>query len=161
MAEPRDVTIAVVEEELPAAHAHAGRHGWRLAWLPNDLLLHADGTHPADKSRMRLQGNLADYRALPPIWTCYELDANGTAKPRFPKGGSVPGVGASMFIDPGVICAPFNRLAYATPEYQGPHGNWGGPAKWLDVRGYVRATCLGEMLAQIILHLQSSPGWRT
>jgi hypothetical protein len=158
MSEPRDVIIAAVEEDLPAAHAHAGRHGWCLTWLQDALLLHADGTHPADKTRMRWQANLADYRALPPIWTCYQLDANGAATLRFPKGGSVPSIGASMFLDQGVVCAPFNRLAYSA--YAGPHGDWGGPENWLGVRGHVRATSLGEMLAQIFLHLQHSPGWR-
>jgi hypothetical protein len=78
--------------------------------------------------------------------------------PRFPKGGTLPGGVQSIFHSSGVICAPFNRLAFA--EHAGPHGDWGGPANWLSVRRTVRATNLAEMIAQIEAHLTSSPGWQ-
>jgi hypothetical protein len=64
----------------------------------------------------------------------------------------------SIFHGSGVICAPFNRLAYG--EHGGPHGDWGGPLSWLNVRGHVRATALADMLALIIAHLNYSPGWK-
>jgi len=157
----KDVTIAVVEGELPAAQAYTSRHGWRLDWQPEHLTLFADGHHPADKSPMRWKGDVNNYRALPPIWSCFhgEMKENELVwKPRFPKGGALPGGAASIFHSSGVICAPFNRLAYT--EHSGPHSDWGGSANWLNVRGKVRATTLAEMLAQIVVDLTCSPGWQ-
>ena len=66
MEAPKHVTIAAVEDELPAADGYARRHGWSLTWLPDDLVLLADGTHPADQTRLRLQAKLDSYRACRP-----------------------------------------------------------------------------------------------
>ena len=52
-----------------------------------------------------------------------------------------------MFNTSCFICAPFNRLAYKI--HGGPHQDWNGPEKWLDVCGHVGARTLAEMLAQI------------
>jgi len=159
MTVPKDVTIAVVEDELLAADAYARRHGWSLTWLKDDLVLLADGKHPADQSSMRWHAHLGGYRAFPPAWTCFQREEGKDAfKSRFPKAGSVPGGASSIFHSAGVICAPFNRLAFQ--EHSGPHADWGGPAQWMNVRGHVRATVLAEMLAQIIIHLKFSPGWQ-
>lgn len=158
---PRDVTIAVVEGEMPAVEAYAVRHGWRLDWQRDDLALFAEASHPADKTPMRWKADVASYRALPPIWSCFQgkTKENETSwAPRFPKGGTLPGGVQSIFHSSGVICAPFNRLAFA--EHAGPHGDWGGSANWLSVRGTVRATNLAEMIAQIEAHLTCSPGWQ-
>lgn len=157
---PKDVTIAVVEGELPAAQAYAARHGWRLDWQAEQLIVLAEGSHPADKTPMRWKADVTSYRALPPIWSCFQGDVKNNEinwKPRFPKGGTLPGGVGSIFHSSGLICAPFNRLAYA--EHSGPHKDWGGSAEWLNVRGKVRATTLAEMLAQIVVDLTCSPGW--
>jgi hypothetical protein len=158
MTVPKDVTVAVVEDELAAADAYARRHGWSLAWLKDDLVLLLDGRHPADQSVIRWRADVAGYRAVPPAWSCFQRDEHGAFNSRFPKGGTVPGGVGSIFHSSGVICAPFNRLAFK--EHSGPHGDWGGPADWLKVRGNVRATVLAEMIAQIVAHLKYSPGWK-
>jgi hypothetical protein len=155
---PKDVTIAVVEEELAAADAYARRQGWNLTWLKDDLVLLADGRHPADRSSIQWRANLVDYRALPPIWTCFQKEGENAFTSRFPKGGSLPAGGGSIFHPSSIICAPFNRLAFK--EHSGPHGDWGGPANWMQVRASVTATVLGQMLALIVIHLNSSPGWQ-
>lgn len=157
---PRDITIAVVAGELPAADAYAVRHGWRLNWEKEDLALFAEGIHPADKTPVRWKADVTSYRALPPVWSCFqgEIKEEKLAwKPRFPKGGTLPGGVGSIFHSAGLICAPFNRLAFA--QHSGPHSDWGGPADWLKVRGKVRATTLAEMIAQIVVDLTYSPGW--
>ena len=157
MAVPKDVTIAVVEEEFPPADAYARRHGWTLTWLKDELVLLADGKHPADQRPLRLRGDLAGYRAVPPAWSCFQQEEKGDFRPRFPRGGNLPGGIGSIFHSAGVLCAPFNRLAFK--EHSGPHDNWGGPADWLKVSGTVRATVLAEMIAQFLVHLNYSPGW--
>jgi hypothetical protein len=160
MTVPKDVTITVVEDELPAAEAYARRHGLSLTWLKDELILLVNGKHPADGGSIRWKADLSGYRAVPPIWLCFKQDANGDYKPCIPKGGTLPGGVGSMFHNPATICAPFNRLAYKEHSASGPHGDWGGPANWLKVRGTVSATTLAGMLAQITAHLKYSPGWQ-
>lgn len=136
--------------------AYAARHGWQVTWRPDDLVIIAEGKHPADGSPACLHGDLAGYRAQPPAWRWTTGEPHHTTVIAIP--GQLPGGISSMFHDNGTICAPFNRLAYK--EHNGPHNDWGGPLAWLSVRGQVSATVLGEMLAQIVLHLKYSPGWK-
>jgi hypothetical protein len=153
---PRDVTIAVVEEELAAMRAYGGRHGWTVDWRPVVLVLLADGTHP-DRSPVRLHADVAGYRAQPPAWRFIPPGSESPEPYRFPKSESLPGGIGSIFHSSKVICAPFNRLAFK--DHDGPHQDWGGPTAWLDVRGNVRANALAQMLAIITAHLHHSPGW--
>ena len=98
-----------------------------------------------------LQGQFDDYRALPPIWDwrdeTWKRSSNLTLCPKphdHPFG--------STFIqhnNMGIICAPFNRLAYGT--HDGPHPDWGDPAQWLTAGpGYIHAVTLGDMLQSIL-----------
>jgi hypothetical protein len=149
----------VVEIELPALLASAARRNWTVAWFPDALALLADGRFRSADSPIRLHADLANYRAVPPAWTVIPPDATASAKHRFPAGGTLPGGVGSIFHNSGVMCAPFNLLAYQ--DHGGPHGDWGGSAAWLSVRGQVRATTLAEMLAVIAAHLNYSPGWKS
>lgn len=153
---PRDVTIAVVEDELPTVTAYAQRHGWTVTWLPDSLALLADGRHP-DGSAVRLHADVEGYRAVPPAWRFIPPDADTVQPHRFPQAGALPGGVGSIFHSNRVICAPFNSLAYS--DHGGPHNDWNGPGAWLDVRRHVRAITLDAMLAQIVSHLHYSPGW--
>jgi hypothetical protein len=157
MTVPKDVTVAVVEDELQAANAYVRRHSWSITWQKEELAVLFNGKHPADDCLIRWRAEVADYRAMPPAWTCFQVDDQGATTPRFPKAGTVEGGVGSIFHPSGVICAPFNRLAFKV--HAGPHDDWGGPADWLQVRGKVRATVLAEMIAQIVVHLKYSPGW--
>lgn len=152
MTVPRSVTIATVEEELPAVTAYAQRHGWAVNWDTEQIQLTFDGKHPADATPIRIVAAVEGYKALPPAWT-FEDPAG--KRSLFPKPGPVNGK-SSIFHSRRVICAPFNRLAYV--QHSGPHSNWGGPENWLEVRGHIRATTLANMLASILGHLKASPG---
>jgi hypothetical protein len=165
---PRDTTIAVVEAEFGPLAACAARRGWAVSWDPTTLSVLADGPHPAPgvSAHIHLHADVKGYRGLPPTWT-FQLPpardaeeksrrAEEKVKAPFPKGAAVPHVGSSIFHPHGIICAPFNLLAYH--PHGGPHTDWNA-ATWLDVRGNVRATTLAEMLAQILLHLASCPEW--
>lgn len=74
-----------------------------------------------------------------------------------PKPHNTPqGIG-SIFHNACCICAPFNRRAYK--ELSGPHGDWGGPAQWLQAApGRVQARTLGEMLSTIMRDLHYTEG---
>ena len=57
----------------------------------------------------------------------------------------------------GIICAPFNRLAYNS--HQGPHSDWGGPAQWMTAGPqYVHAVTIGDMLQSILRDFSFSKG---
>ncbi|MFC0028006.1 hypothetical protein ACFFMM_00510 [Micromonospora chaiyaphumensis] len=63
----------------------------------------------------------------------------------------------SIFHPNRLICAPWNRLAYA--EHGGPHPDWGALTNWKTAgAGYTKADTLADMLSQIHLHLTLSPG---
>jgi hypothetical protein len=146
---PADVTGMVVSEELFGAARWAERHEVPLSWLADQLELRAILVQPETNELFYLRGQFGEYRALPPIWTF--TDEGFTASPAagwYPK-PTVTRFGPSIFLsNPMVICAPFNRLAYA--ENNGPHRDWNGPLHWLSAgAGYVQAHFIGDMLQVI------------
>ena len=57
----------------------------------------------------------------------------------------------------GLICAPFNRLAYGI--HNGPHSGWGNPAQWMTAgEGNVHAVRIGDMLNSILRDFRFSKG---
>jgi hypothetical protein len=156
---PRETTIAVVEAELPSLRLYGERKGWKVQWDPDRLVILADGTHPADKSAARLHADVTGYKAQPPAWRFIAADKDTPEVVRVAKPGPLDcGIG-TMFHTNGVICAPFNRLAFR--DHGGPHNDWADLTAWQSIRGWVTARRLGEMLAQIALHLKYSPGWQS
>lgn len=154
---PREVTLAVVDEELRAARNWADRRGIDLDWEPGPVRLRVVLIQPVSGEPFYLQGVFDAYRALPPSWDFRnEHWKDPDEKTNHPAPGRPPGIGSSIFHTHPVICAPFNRLAYKT--HGGPHDNWGGPEQWLHVQGTVRADTIGDMLAVIARDLACSPG---
>lgn len=144
-----ETTILIVNGELAGAQAWAGRHSVPLTWVPERLWLLAQLVQPETNETFYLRAQVDDYRVVAPAWTF--TDAAWSAEPTpylFPRPGHTP-YGSSLFHPSAVICAPFNRLAYA--EYRGPHGDWGGPASWLTAgrSTEVKAHYLGDMLQLI------------
>ncbi len=99
-----------------------------------------------------LQGNFDDYKELPPIWEWRDEGWSTTDGLYLSPGPRDTPFGSSMFLrhkNRGIICAPFNRLAYGT--HDGPHSNWGDPAQWMTAGpGYVSAMTIGDMLQSIL-----------
>ena len=147
---PADVTRAVLEEESPGLIAWAKRKRWDLCIDAERLVVVAWFTHPRDGGLLVLEGDIEGYKAVPPAWRFLDVE-NGTETRRaFPSGAD------SFFHSNRVICAPWSRLAYK--EHNGPHDNWGGPGKWLDVTDGTQAHTLGDMLAVLHSRLHRSPG---
>lgn len=156
---PADTTRAIVETERPATLAWAERRGWSIAFDMDALRLSGTVEHPADGAgHLHLSAELSGYQAVPPAWSFVDPSSGVPSPTRFPAAGTVAGK-SSIFHPSLVICAPFNRLAYA--EHGGPHTNWSGPSSWRGVTGYVMATTIPAMLAVIDLHLHYSPGMRS
>jgi hypothetical protein len=151
-------TLILLEDELPGAQAWASRYGVPLLWVPEGLEVRATFTQSETNDLFYLRGSFDDYRGLAPAWTF--TDAAWIAEPRpqlFPRPATTP-YGASVFHGNAVICAPFNRLAYA--KHHGPHKDWGGPTSWLTAGrpNEVKAHYLGDMLSVIHQHFRFSRG---
>lgn len=162
---PSDHVRILVEAELPGAQAWAARRGFTLEWQPDALEARLVMTQTTTGEVFYLRGRFHGYRALPPVWSFTDPAWETTAIARhFPRVERPP-FGAAMFIHGGppnpegpsaVICAPFNRLAYA-PE-RGPHADW-ALAGWTEAgAGYVRALTLGDMLQAIARDFAASRG---
>lgn len=157
---PAETTVIIVENEMVGAQAWAKRRNVALAWVPERLEVRAVFTQPETEEPFFLRGWFPDYRVLPPVWIF--TDASWSAEPGpsfFPRPAQTP-FGGSLFTTGNgpVICAPFNRLAYA--EHRGPHGDWGGPIGWVTAgqAGQVKAHCIGDMLQVILRDLLHTRG---
>jgi hypothetical protein len=163
---PDHIVRAHVAEELEAARRWAARYDHELAFDESTLTLTVPllgaaliGSAP---ERYLLKGVFDDYRVIPPAWRFVhpgnETDVGPPAYPTATAGRR----GTSIFLATGptgaVICAHFNRLAYA--EQQGPHGDWGAQTNWLNppTSSYTRAETVGDMLARIDLEVRESAG---
>ena len=83
------------------------------------------------------------YPALPPEWRWCGPNGTELDSPiRTPEGGS------SFFHGNGVICAPWNRLAYNSVDGRGPHGDWAIGA-WKANNHTKECTTLAAMASRI------------
>lgn len=104
--------FAVAEELVPLAKVAAAR-GWELNIL--DAVTFTLALPAKDESTFHLLVECDDYAVLPPAWHFRNLATGALDQP-----GDIPR-GGSFFHSAGVICAPWNRLAY---KPRGPHGDW-------------------------------------
>jgi hypothetical protein len=154
----RDRTLIYLDDELPAAFKWAQRHATPILWIKEELELRVTLNQPQTDQLFYLRGQFDVYRELSPAWT-FSNSTWITAGSRtfFPAPIASP-YGASIFHTNGVICAPFNRLAYS--KYSGPHSDWGGPESWLTAGrpNEVKAHCVADMLAVIDQHFRYTQG---
>ena len=158
---PPVVTDAAIASELPGALAWAQRHQIALdTRLLAERIIRVVLIQHDEGEKFYLQGNFDDYRELPPAWDWRDESWSKTgALHRSPNPQSNQ-FGSPMFIQhnsQGIICAPFNRLAYGT--HDGPHSNWGDPAQWMTAgAGYVHAVMIGDMLQSILRDFRDTKG---
>lgn len=157
MSVPASVTLAQVEVELPAISAWAGRHGWSTVWLNDTYQLRCSTYHPRQRKLVELVGTFDGYPALPPAWRFVSPGTDNEERKAWPSAGAVPGVNGSILHSNPCICAPWSRLAYS--EHNGPHSEWQMAGWKTAAPGYTRASSIADMLDQIHLHLQASPGF--
>src|SRR5205809_818636 len=102
------MAVANVEAELDAARAWAGRHNWCLQWLPGELSIRAATYHRAVHRLVEVTVRCEGYRAVPPQWRFVRPGSDEPGNQWFPAP-----IGSSIFHPSGVLCAPWNRLAYS------------------------------------------------
>ena len=157
---PPEVTDVAIESELPAAIAWAERHE-----IAMDISLLSERTirfvfvQTYTDEEFYLQGRFNDYRALPPVWEWRDKSWSISNELNLSP-NPIDNPFGSMFINhnqKGIICAPFNRLAYGV--HDGPHNDWGNAAQWITAgQGYVYAVVIGDMLQLILRDFRFTNG---
>jgi hypothetical protein len=113
MATAAELTVA---EELVPLREQAGWVGWTLKeFSPLRFLL---GLPASDGTRFYLSVTCDDYPIKPPAWHWCDEDGGALDMPNCTPSGS------GFFHPNGVICAPWNCLAYTNLDPRGPHGDW-------------------------------------
>ena len=149
---PDVVVDAAIADQLPGAIAWAERHRVALTSLfPERRVVRAVLLQNGSGEEFFLQAEFEDYPALPPIWTWCDASWSATGSVALSPQGQTTPFGSSMFMvhsGNATICAPFNRLAFASDG--GPHSDWGAPAQWITAGGrHVCARTIGDMLNAI------------
>lgn len=106
------------------------------------------GITARDKSQYWLQVDCTDYPALPPAWHWYSPATKILDQP------SVTPKGAGFLHSAGVICAPWNRLAYKKLNPNGPHDDW-ELANWMSNPKTGGCTTLAAMALRIFVEMNS------
>ena len=153
----REIVLAYLDQEIPAAIAWAKETGLTPEWNPADLSfslrLHGRGENDTVEDYL-LVGTFEDYRVEPPTWRFLDHRSGANIGPAAYPLGEWPN--GSIFHGNGLICAPWSRDAYG--DRDGPHANWGAATQWQTVgREYVQADTIPDMLARINAELGRSP----
>lgn len=106
----------VLASQIEAVRQNAELHGWKFEQLdPASFIL---GMLATDGSWFTTLAKCDGFAARPPAWHWYNPETKAIDAPRdSPLGGN-------FFHSAGVICAPWNRLAYKGVDARGPHDNW-------------------------------------
>lgn len=141
------VTELTLEHEITAARQNAEMYSWPLRRVCSTVFT---VTLPAkDRSNFSLYVECDDYPGLPPAWHWCNPETGSRGAPE-----DIP-VGGAFFHDSGVICAPWNRLAYKCVNPDGPHDEWDiGDWKSVEQTGGIRT--LAAMLDRIAYELRVS-----
>jgi hypothetical protein len=140
------VANLTVAEELSFIRAIAGSRGWSL--LEVDPLQFLLGLPARDRSFFHLWVNCEGYPVTPAAWYWCDGKGNGRADRRHaPKG-------TGFLHERGVVCAPWNRLAYSSFDPRGPHGDW-LPGDWRNNSHTQGCKTLCAMALRIAVELMS------
>jgi len=109
-------TDLVVEEELAELVANAAEMGWSLTILDGGAFVL--GVPAKGGSSLFWRCATDRYPTWPPAWHWADPTGGVIDAP------TVTGLGGNFFHSNGVVCAPWNRLAYKAIDARGPHGDW-------------------------------------
>lgn len=109
-------TELLVAEELDPLREVAAARGWYFQLVDSTTFILRLPAN--DGSWVELLVKCDSYPTLPPAWHFRNPDTGVLDSPAdTPRGGA-------FFHSNGVICAPWNRLAYSAHWSRGPHGDW-------------------------------------
>lgn len=105
-----------VDDEFGALLENAELNGWKLErTTPTSFVL---GMPAADGTWFWLNCVCDRYAAEPPAWHWYNPHTK-----KIDQHQDIPKP-VGFFHSNGIICAPWNRLAYSSVDSRGPHGEW-------------------------------------
>lgn len=135
-----------VDEEMRALEEVALARNWQLKRVSS--LIFQLGMKARDDSWFWLQVECDRYRSVPPAWHWLNVETGTLDEHKdIPKGGQ-------FFHVNGVICAPWNRLAYQSENPKGPHPDW-QIGDWQS-NSYTRSCkTLGAMALRIFTELRA------
>lgn len=110
-------TELIVAEELRQLEEVAANEGWTVTRLSSESFLLGVPRNGGGELWMRCEAD--QYPALPPIWRWCGAGGTILDDPRITPVG-----GTNYFHNNGVLCAPWNRLAYSGVDPRGPHNDW-------------------------------------
>ena len=156
----REDILAYLEadDEIPGAIRWANHHGLSFTWDEEALTFTLHFESGSDRGSQPevylLVGSFEDYPALPPAWRFLDpRTSREIGRAAYPAAG--PFGKGSVLHDQGVICAPWNRFAYA--DKGGPHKDW-TPTGWQNLapdRTWART--IPDMLARVCAEVAISP----
>ncbi len=141
MATVAELTVA---EELAPLREIAASRGWGFKAL--DTLRFLLSLPAKDKFVFHLLVDCTQYKVQPPAW--HWCDPDGT---RTDRAADQP-KGSGYLHSNGVVCAPWNRLAYKTADARGPHQDW-SIGDWLKNSATGGCTTLAHMALRIFVEL--------
>jgi len=135
--------------EIPGALRWAEFHGLEHAWHQETLTFTVrliGGSETIEFERYLVRGTFEDYRVMPPVWRFFDpRTARDIGPAAYPLAGPFPS--GSVLHSSGVICAPWNRLAYK--DRGGPHEDWNAANWQTTAPQYTTAKTIPEMLARL------------
>jgi len=138
-----NVQQLAIETELADLKANAEQQGWTFARTGDaEFTL---GVLARDNSWLHLKVFLDGYARIPPAWHWLNPETGALG-----ERAHTP-VGGNFFHGNGVICAPWNRLAYKSVDDRGPHPDWAIEGDWKANAYTGAATTLAAMALRIAL----------
>jgi len=140
---PTAAELTVAEEMVALRELAAGR-GWRLKEI-DPLHFHL-GLPARDQSWFYMLVDCVNHPVQPPAWNWCDAEGTHTDRPSDRPGGS------GFLHSKGVVCAPWNRLAYTSVDSRGPHGDW-TIGEWQKNSHTKGCTTLAHMALRIYIEL--------
>lgn len=135
-----------VEEEIKPLKQIADCKNWVIKRL--DIPGFVLGLQARDQSQFWVRCHCDGYPAIPPAWHWFNPESDEVDQLK-----DTP-IGGQFFHSAGVICAPWNRLAYKSEDPRGPHNDW-SIGNW-RINPYTRACKnLAAMALRIAVELQA------
>lgn len=141
-------TELVFAEQFEHLRQIAESRGWSLARTDDPGLVL--GLIARDGLPFSLKAICDRFQAMPPAWHWHDPETGELDLPAHTPKGS-----GGFFHSSGVICAPWNRLAYKTIDSRGPHENW-ELGNWMSNSDTGRCTTLSAMALRMAVELSST-----
>lgn len=139
-------TEIILEEEGTHLREIAFSRGWPLQEI--DSTKYVVSLPAKDSTWFHLLIDCERYKEQPPAFNWYNSTTRQmNQNPDTPKGNG-------YLHSSGVVCAPWNRLAYKQCDPRGPHGDW-QLASWITNPYTGQATTLSAMVLRISVELMS------